>query len=170
MSDSIVLVGPMGSGKTTIGRLLAERLGRDFIDTDELVARQVGESISEMMARRGEDAFRELEVTAVAEATASPGAVIACGGGAVLRATNVQSLRDAGTVIYLRVSPEVAAGRVGEGAGRPLLERSGAGLEETLASLIAEREAAYRAVADYTADADLAPEEVVSSILEVVAS
>lgn len=168
MTSSIVLIGPMGSGKTTVGRALAESLGRPFIDTDELVARDSGESISQLMATRGEEAFRDLEVGAVREATSTPGSVIACGGGAVLRPANVEALRDAGTVIYLRASPEIAAARVGEGPGRPLLE--GGAVEETMWALITEREPAYRAVADYIANADDSVEEVVQAILEVVES
>jgi shikimate kinase len=165
MTSSIVLVGPMGSGKSTVGRALAEMLGRPFIDTDEVVARDSGESISQLMATRGEGAFRDLEVAAVKEATSTPGSVIACGGGAVLRPSNVEALRDAGTVVYLRVSPAVAAARLGEGTGRPLLE--GGPVEETLSALITEREPAYRAVADYTADADEPVEDVVEAIMGI---
>ena len=120
----LVLVGMMGAGKTTVGRRCATRLGRGFVDTDDLVESTTGMRVAEIFETQGEPAFRELERVAVADACASPEPlVIACGGGAVLDPDSRRALRDAGLVVWLRAAPEVLSGRVGQdgGATRPLL-------------------------------------------------
>jgi len=102
----LVLVGLMGAGKTTVGQMCAARLGRAFVDTDDLVETLAHASVSEIFASDGEARFRELEQQAVAEACASPEPlVIACGGGAVLAPANRRLLRAAGTVVWLRAPP-----------------------------------------------------------------
>lgn len=145
MSDErhLVLVGPMGSGKSTVGERCARRLERPLVDTDEIVEAQSASTIAEIFRDLGERGFRELERRAVADACASPTpAVIACGGGAVLDESNREELRDRGFVVWLDTPAEVAAERVGEGSGRPLLD--GAAPGERLAVLAEARARAYR--------------------------
>jgi len=160
----LVLVGLMGAGKTTVGQMCAARLGRAFVDTDDLVETLAHASVSEIFASDGEARFRELEQQAVAEACASPEPlVIACGGGAVLAPANRRLLRAAGTVVWLRAPTSVLSDRVADGSGRPLLA-SGTGPNlERLAGL---REGAYAAAAHASVDTgDLDPEGVVDAVL-----
>src|ERR1700752_1096640 len=117
----IVLTGFMGSGKSEVGRRLARRLGRAFIDTDELIEAHAGKSVASIFADDGEAAFRRLERDAVADAARRGEAVVALGGGAVLDPANVTVLRAAGVVICLTARPDAILARVGRGADRPLL-------------------------------------------------
>jgi shikimate kinase len=146
----LVLVGMMGSGKSTVGAVCAARLGRPFVDTDELVASFAGIPVTEVFARDGEQAFRELEASAVADACAAPTpTVIAAGGGAVLDAANRKRMRETGFVVWLQAPASQLALRVGDGRSRPLLNQlppSGdpAGTLERLETL---RRPAYEAAA-----------------------
>lgn len=162
---TIALIGPMGAGKTEVGRRLAERLGRPLVDTDALIVERDGRSVSEIFAEESEAAFRAKEVEAVAEAAATPGAVIATGGGVVLDPRNVEALKSSGKVIYLRATAAVAAARLGSGEGRPLLE--GTPLGDRIARLIEDREELYRQAADHEVDADGRPEDVVDALVEI---
>ncbi|MFZ0172251.1 MAG: shikimate kinase [Acidimicrobiales bacterium] len=152
MPDHVLLVGMMGSGKTTTGRLLASRLGRVFHDSDEEVLARTGMTIPAIFAARGEAAFRAEERTVLASAIAtSTPAVIAVAGGAVLDPDSRRRVRQGGFVIWLRVAPHVLAARLGAGRGRPLLEREPAA---TLRLLEARRRVVYEAIADATLDVD----------------
>jgi shikimate kinase len=162
---TIALIGPMGAGKTEVGRRLAERLGRPLVDTDELIVERDGRSVSEIFSEESEAGFRAKEVEAVADATSTPGAVIATGGGVVLDPRNVDALRSSGKVVYLRASAAVAAARLGTGEGRPLLE--GTPLGERIAQLIEDREHLYRDAADHEVDADKDPDDVVDALVEI---
>jgi shikimate kinase len=143
----LVLVGPMGAGKSTVGDACARRLGRPFVDTDEVVVATTGRSIPEIFASDGEVAFRRLERVAVADTCASPTPlVIACGGGAVLDADNRRALSANGVVVWLDAAPEVLAARVGPVRDRPLLTEGSA--PSTLELLSATRAPAYEAVSD----------------------
>jgi len=137
----IVLVGLSGSGKSTIGRALAERLGRPFLDTDALIVQRAGKPIPQVFAEQGEAAFRAIEREAVAEAAANPPAVIATGGGAPVDPDNRRALWDGNLVIWLDAPVEVLTGRVGgAGPGRPLLAGDAA---TRLQELRAAREPTY---------------------------
>ncbi len=162
---TIALIGPMGVGKTEVGRLLAKRLGVPLIDTDQLIVERDGRSVSEIFSEESEAGFRAKEVEAVAEAAAVPGAVIAAGGGVVLDPRNVDALRSSGQVVYLRASAAVAAARLGSGEGRPLLE--GTELGDRIARLIEDRQHLYREAAHHEVDADRSPEDVVDSLVEI---
>jgi shikimate kinase len=141
----LILVGLMGAGKTTVGQRCAERLGRPFVDTDDVVTATVHMSVDEIFATAGEPQFRELERAAVADVCASPAPlVIACGGGAVLDPENRKQLRAAGIVVWLQAAPDELAARVGDGATRPLLQNDPRGSLTRLARL---REPAYEAAA-----------------------
>ncbi len=123
MKSNIVLIGFMGTGKTTIGRLLAKKLGRKFIETDSVIERLAGKSIPQIFQSDGEIAFRELEIEAIKENARSKRAVIAGGGGIVLNKINVDRLKENGKVVYLTATPREIIKRVASGAGqRPLLE------------------------------------------------
>ncbi|WP_018549012.1 shikimate kinase [Streptomyces sp. LaPpAH-108] len=116
----VVLVGPMGVGKSTVGRLLAERLGAAFRDTDDDIVAAQGRAIADIFVDDGEDAFRALEKRAVAEAVAGHAGVLALGGGAVLDA-DTRALLAGQRVVYLSMDVEEAVRRTGLNAARPLL-------------------------------------------------
>lgn len=164
MSGHLILVGMMGAGKSTVGRHCAERLGRNLVDTDDLVEAGAAKSIAAIFAEDGEARFRELERTAVADVCASPAPlVIACGGGVVLDPGNRRLLRDAGFVVWLHAPAAVLASRVGRGEDRPLLRGDPVG---TLARLDKLREPAYEASAHCRIDTDgLGPEAVADAVL-----
>ena len=168
----VALVGMMGSGKTETGRELARRTGRRFWDTDELVVARAGRSIPEIFDAEGEAGFRRLEHEALAEALAgAEPSIVATGGGAVTVAAN-RGLLAGAVVCWLRARPEVLAGRLAGGSGRPLLGRSGdqEALEERLRGLLAERWEFYREQADVTLDSDdLSLEQVVSALAQRLA-
>ncbi|MDQ3703190.1 MAG: shikimate kinase [Chloroflexota bacterium] len=137
----IVLVGLSGSGKSTVGRLLAVHLGRPFLDTDSLIVALAGRSIPELFATAGEAAFRAVERQAVGEALAGPPAVIATGGGAPVDATNREALWRGNFVVWLDAPVPMLAGRLGRsGAGRPLLAD---GVAERLTALSTARRHIY---------------------------
>jgi shikimate kinase len=137
----LVLIGLMGAGKTTVGRECARRLGRRFVDTDDVVVALAGMPVADVFAQQGEAAFRALERRAVADVAASPEPlVVACGGGAPLDPENRRALRNSGVVVWLRAPVGVLAARVGAGQGRPLLAGDPPG---ALARLEALREPAY---------------------------
>jgi shikimate kinase len=119
---SIIFVGLPGSGKTTIGRQLARRLGQPFVDSDHEIEHRLGCSIREFFAREGEDSFRNQEQQVIDELTQTQQGVIATGGGAVLREANRRHMHDRGQVIYLRSTPEDVFRRVRHDTARPLLQ------------------------------------------------
>lgn len=165
-SRHLVLVGLMGAGKTTVGAACAARLGRPFVDTDDVVEANTGLSVAEVFATQGEARFRELERHAVVDACETPEpAVLACGGGAVVDPENRRRLHRAGFVVWLQAPPATLMARVGTGAERPLLSGGGTGTLERLAVV---RAAAYEAVADAFVDTDgRTIDEVVDAVLEV---
>lgn len=122
MSNRISLVGLPGSGKSTVGRHLARRLDLPFTDSDHVIEQRLGCSIRDFFSSEGEAAFRDVEEVVIAELLQGPPGVLATGGGAVLRPANRQRLREAGSVIYLRSTPEEVFRRVRHDAKRPLLQ------------------------------------------------
>jgi shikimate kinase len=164
----IVLVGMMGSGKTTVGKRLAHRLGWCYLDSDEQVEQHAGRAVPEIFASDGERAFRAEESRALSDAVAEPGPlVLAAAGGSVLDAGNRELLRGAGSVVWLRARPETLSLRVGDGAGRPLLSPDPASV---LSRLDGERRSFYTEVADLIVDVDeLTPDQVVARIVEALA-
>ena len=137
----------MGSGKTTVARVVADRLGRQVIDSDAVIESATGRTVRQIFADDGEDAFRSLETSALVDALASPvPAVIAAAGGVVLREANRAALkRSNAKVVWLCATPALLAERVASGGHRPLLDDDPAG---TLQRMHDTREAFYREVAD----------------------
>lgn len=143
----LVLVGLMGAGKTTVGRVLAQRLRRQFYDSDLMIEARTGRTVREIFAVDGEEAFRRLETLVLVDALAAEEkAVIAAAGGIVLSIENRQALRAAGArVVWLRADPEILVERVKSGSHRPLLDSDP---EETLRTMNDTRADLYREVAD----------------------
>ena len=160
MTASVVLVGAPGSGKSTVGALLARRLGVPFTDVDAVIEDRAGRSIAEIFADDGEPAFRRLEGETTAELLLQPG-VLSLGGGAVLSATTRASLRGH-RVVWLQVSAARAVSRVGLNEARPLLLGNVRG---RLIRLLAERTPLYAEVATEQVDTDDQDPEAVVDLL-----
>lgn len=157
----IWMIGMMGSGKSTVGRLVADRLGRPFYDTDEMVERARGASIPEIFAEDGEPGFRKREKRVVEEVASLPRGIVATGGGVVLDAENVATMRRSGTIVYLAVDVETLSGRLEQAEGRPLLAGH---TDERLPAIAAEREERYRKAADVIVDAADSVDSVVGDV------
>ncbi len=162
----IVLIGPPSSGKSTIGRLLAERLGAEFVDVDELIEQRTGKLIGEIFASDGEPAFRELETATTIEVVTDPERqdtrVIALGGGAVT-SEKIRAALAAYRVVWLQVGIAAAAKRIGLNTARPLLLGNVRG---QLIKLMREREPLYaRAATISVATDNREPAELVESII-----
>ena len=162
-ASSIVLVGMMGAGKTSVGALLAERRGWPLFDSDRQVEEMVGRSVAEIWIADGEAGFRSLEAQVLADALASTTpAVIAAAGGTVLDPRNRRLLCAHTPVVWLRAEVDTLLRRLGTGEGRPLLAGDVAG---ALARLDAQRRPLYVEVADVAVDVDdLSAEGVVERI------
>ncbi len=144
-SSNIFLVGMMGSGKTTIGRALAQRLGRRFVDTDRVLVERTGVPVATIFEIEGEPAFRRRESAVLEEFGAQDGIVVSTGGGAVLSAENRALMRGHGIVIYLRARLEHLWERTRHDTSRPLLATPDP--RGTLARLLLERDPLYREAA-----------------------
>ncbi|MGH8317257.1 MAG: shikimate kinase [Steroidobacteraceae bacterium] len=152
-APNIVLIGPMGSGKTAVGRSLARHLGRPFHDSDAEIVRRTGVDIPYIFEKEGEAGFREREREAIAALVALEGIVLATGGGAILLAENRRLLAEHGCVVYLATSIAQQAERVKQGRrSRPLLSNVDPALR--LEELMAVRGPLYRSIADITVATD----------------
>lgn len=166
-STNIFFIGPRGSGKTTLARAVAERLGLNCTDTDELVQELLGQSIAQIVQDRGWEAFRELEHQVVSRICARTGQVVATGGGVVLREENRNLLRSSGQVFYLMASAGVLKERLADqedGAWRPSL--SGLPADQEIAQTLAQREPLYFQTLHYILPAHRSVEELVHDVLE----
>jgi shikimate kinase len=161
------LIGLRGTGKSTVGRLLAGRLGRGFADADVELEARAGRPIRAIFAEDGEPAFRDWEERVITELTARPGLVLATGGGVVLRPANRERLRAYGPVVWLAAAPEVLAARLAADArgvaDRPALTAAGTLAE--LAEVLRAREPLYRGLADLVVATDgRTPEQVADAV------
>jgi len=158
---NIVLIGMMGCGKSTIGGLLAEALGRRLVDTDELIEQREGRSIAEIFAAEGEDYFRDQELGVSEELAREQNLVIACGGGLPMKPDCIGSLKYSGTVVWLRRDPGETYDSM-DTASRPLAQQGRAAFLERFA----QREPVYRRWADLTVEDFSSPQATLDAILE----
>lgn len=166
---SVFLVGPMGSGKSAVGKLLARLRGQRFIDSDTEIERRTGVDIPYIFDREGEDGFREREHEVIADLTRLPDIVLATGGGAILRADNRDCLRTRGVVVYLEASVQQQVERTQHGRHRPLLLNTDP--RQRLTELMAIREPLYRQLAHVTVTTDRRKVQAVAEhILEALAA
>ena len=151
-ATNVFLVGPMGAGKSTIGRHLARVLGQRFVDADREIEARTGASISLIFDLEGEAGFRRRESAVIAELAAGEGLVVATGGGAVLDPGNRAALRQRGTVVYLHAPLEVLIRRTRRDRDRPLLQT--ADPQASLERIVLDRDPLYREVADLVIETD----------------
>ncbi|WP_369937145.1 shikimate kinase [Xanthomonas tesorieronis] len=163
-APNLVLVGPMGAGKSVIGRRLAERFSLAFVDSDQAIVERTGASIASLFEHAGEAGFREHERSVLESVLSTPGHLISTGGGAVLDADSRREMREHGFVVYLRVSVASQLQRLQRDRSRPLLQRGDR--ERVLHELHAVREPLYREVADLILDTDhLNPAEATAQLV-----
>ena len=163
MAPRVILIGPMGSGKTTIGSLLAEKLGLSFRDTDHLIEEQEGKTVSQIFLDQGEDAFRAIEKRVLREELLTDGTVLSLGGGAPISMDAQSALRAiASHIIFLDISLSTVAPRIGFNRDRPLLLNNPRGQWQTL---MEARRPIYEAIADTIINVDDKSEEEIVTIV-----
>lgn len=156
---NLTLIGPMGAGKSTIGRLLAKELGLPFKDSDRVIEERTGAGIPLIFELEGEQGFRDREQQIIAELMQQRGLVLATGGGAVLRAENRAVLASGSLVIYLHTSVEHQLERTARDRNRPLLQTKNP--RQVLEELLKVREPLYREIADIVIETDIRPPRMV---------
>jgi shikimate kinase len=163
--SNLILIGPMGAGKSTIGRLLAKELRVPFKDSDKEIEQRTGADIPWIFDVEGEAGFREREQAVIVELCELDGMVLATGGGAVMRAENREALRRCGRVVYLHATVEQQIDRTSRDRNRPLLRNADPG--KVLRELLVVRDPLYREIADIIVETDERPPRlVVQEILE----
>ncbi len=167
-ANAVVLAGFMGTGKSTVAQLLAERWELANVDTDTLIAERVGTSIAELFATQGEEHFRNLETEILAELSNQEGLVISTGGGILLRSQNVEMLQAMGPIICLHASPQVILARTADSDERPLLNKPDP--QGEIRRLLAEREQAYGRADYHIITDELSSEQVAERVQELVAA
>ncbi len=165
---NIVLIGFMGAGKTTVGKLLSKKLGRRFLDTDEIIEKKMSLAISQIFKKYGEAYFRDIESQVVKEVSASENQVISVGGGAILRDENVKTLKEKGVLIYLQVPLSELEKRLKGAQDRPLLKVENA--EAQVERIFASRKKRYEEVADFIVDGSKPVMEVVDEIGRIISA
>lgn len=169
MKTSIALIGFMGAGKTAVGKALAKKLGKEFVELDLLIERKAGKSIPEIFQQDGEVAFRELEIEVTKEVSRSKNSVIACGGGIVLNKINIDRLKNESIIVYLTAPPRVLLRRISGSEGeRPLLPQLAVDSRQ-LTALLKFRKPFYDRAADIKInttklDIDSVAEQIIRSI------
>lgn len=156
---NLILVGPMGAGKSTIGRLLAKELHLPFKDSDKEIEVRTGADIPWIFDVEGEQGFREREQAVIVDLCREDGLVLATGGGAILRPANREALRAGGRVVYLHTSVEQQLERTARDRNRPLLRTANPG--QVLRELMAIRDPLYREIADVIIETDQRPPRMV---------
>jgi shikimate kinase len=161
------LIGMMGSGKTTVGRLVADASGIAFFDTDAEVEARTGKSIVEVWAEGGEELFSSVETDVISDSARLDSGVVATGNAAITDPATRRIISTSGTVVWLRAQPGELVERLKGMVGRPLLD-AGDDLEATLRDLAIRRSGTYRALADHTVDVDgRSPTDIASEIGEL---
>ncbi|WP_227765928.1 shikimate kinase [Zhaonella formicivorans] len=166
MKSNIVLIGFMGTGKSSIGRQLAKVLQKDFIDTDQEIERLTGLTIPRIFAKHGEVRFRSEEKLMVKKVAKRENCVISTGGGVVLAPENVAELKKNGILICLSASPETILARIGRGSNRPLLRKKKS-IEE-IRRLLEDREPYYRCADFYIDTTGLQTSEIIEKIVQLL--
>lgn len=151
-SRNLILIGFMGTGKTTIGKKVAKSLGFRFVDTDHLISKRAGKSIPKIFEQDGEEAFRQMETDILRECAGKSNQVISTGGGIVTRDENREILKTAGYVIWLKASPETIYERVRRNRNRPLLQTENP--QETIREMLEDRNDSYGSANDFEVKTD----------------
>jgi shikimate kinase len=161
---NLVLIGYRGTGKSTVARLLAEKLGMEVVSLDEEIVRQAGRSIPEIVAEHGWPHFRDIESAVTKRCAARDNIIIDAGGGVILREENVKNLRRSGKLFWLRASVPVIVARIEGGTERPALT-AGKSFTEEVAEVLRERTPLYAAAAHHQVDTDaLSSEQVAAEV------
>jgi len=145
--NNIFIVGLMGSGKTSIGKLLAKRTGRLFIDTDNEIIKELGMTITEIFNKFGKNYFRDLEHKILSKVKSIENHVISTGGGVILKLENIKIMKNSGTIIFLDIDVETQLSRVRNKKNRPLLDSNN--MVESLVNIKKERDYIYKNISDY---------------------
>ena len=165
-NNNIFLIGFMGCGKSTMARLLSETTGAKLIEMDETIEAEAGMTINEIFEAYGETYFRDLETQLIRRIAEEGGAVVSCGGGAILRSENVAYMKENGKIIYLSATPETIFQRVRHSTNRPLL--NGNMNVEYISSLMEKRLPRYLAAADITIVVDnKEKQDILNELLKV---
>lgn len=168
IQPNIALIGMRGSGKTTVAKILGQKLGCEVLEIDEIIAKRIGMSIPELVAKEGWEAFRDQEATVTAEAAQGNGTVISTGGGVVLRPENIAQLKSKSVVICLQASTNILEQRIGSGANRPALTKQQS-LAAELKQVASERQKLYERAADHMIEtSDKSPETVAEEIINFI--
>lgn len=168
-APNLILIGPMGAGKTCIGRRLAERFTLDFVDADQAIVEAAGASIATLFEHAGEAGFRQHERQVLQQLLAGEGRLVSTGGGAVLDPDNRAAIARRGFVVYLRVSVVAQLERLARDRTRPLLQRPDR--EQVLQQMAGVRDPLYQSLADLTLDTDLyTPGEATAQLVLRLAS
>jgi shikimate kinase len=164
---NIVLIGLRGSGKTTVGKILAQKLGRDLIEMDELIARKAGMSIPEIVGKYGWEKFRDIEEEITSEVARRDNIINASGGGVITRERNIAKLKKSGILVWLTASLDTLTQRLGGDTTRPLL--AGRTQPEDIEITLKERKALYQQAADLVINTeDKTPEEVADLVINLL--
>jgi shikimate kinase len=163
---NIVLIGLRGSGKTIIGKLLAKRLSKQFVEMDELIVQRLGQSIPEIVNRYGWQKFRDAETEVTREVAVLDNVVNATGGGVVTREENIHELKKKGKLVWLKADLDTLLRRIGNSQSRPSL--TGKSQREDMEAVLAERSPIYERVADFIVDTEgKMPEELAEAIAKL---
>jgi shikimate kinase len=166
---NIVLIGLRGSGKTTVGKILAQKMGREFIEMDELIARKAGLTIPEIVKKYGWGKFRDIEEEITGQLAKLDNIVNASGGGVVTREQNIVKLKKNGVLVWLQAGVDTLVNRTGEDAGRPPLAE-GRSRREDMEITFKERKPFYQQAAALTVNTEnKTPEEVAEAIIKLLA-
>ncbi len=149
-SNIIFIVGLMGSGKTSVGKILAKKVGRNFYDTDQEIIKNEKLDISQIFNKYGEDYFRELEHTILKKIISNQGAIVSTGGGIVLKKENVDIMKDNGIIIFLNIDVETQIARIKNKKNRPLLKNSN--LKGDLKNMKNDRDKIYESISNLKID------------------
>lgn len=167
LTEHIFLIGFMGVGKTSTSRALSRQLEVKEIDTDAMIVERAGMAISDIFAKQGEEAFRQMETALLDEIASMKPCIVSCGGGMVMRPENVEKMKKQGKIVLLSATPETIYSHVKDSTTRPLL--NGNMNVEYIAGLMKQREPAYEAAADYKIVTDeLNPKKVAEKITQLL--